>query len=59
MALVVSLCHGPGLVDADVLSFMRCGVIVLDVSVIVVSPARVWMNSFVLSVPRFGFCVGE
>ena len=41
LALALSLCHCPGLVDADVLSFVRCGVIVLDVSVIVVSPARI------------------
>jgi hypothetical protein len=59
LALAVSLCHDPGLVDADVLSFVRCGVIVLDVSVIAVSPARGWLGSFVLTVPRFGLCAGE
>jgi hypothetical protein len=58
LALVVSLCHGPGLVDADVLSFVRCDVIVMNVSVIAASPARGWLSSFELTVPRFGFCAG-
>ena len=36
LALAVRLCHGPGLVDADVLSFMRCGIIVLVVGFIAI-----------------------
>jgi hypothetical protein len=36
LALAVSLCHGPGLVDADVLPFVRCVFITFDVSFIVV-----------------------
>ena len=31
LALAVRLCHGPGLVDVDVLSFVRCGIFVLTV----------------------------
>ncbi len=59
LAFAVSLCHGTGLVDADVLSFVRCGVIVLDVSFIVVLFVSGGLCcSLVLTVPRFGSCVG-
>ncbi len=34
LALAVSLCHGPGLVDADVLPFVRCVVMTFVVSFI-------------------------
>jgi hypothetical protein len=36
LALAVRLCHGPGLVDADVLSFVRCGIFVLIVCFIAI-----------------------
>ena len=36
LALAVRLCHGLGLVDADVLSFVRCGIIVLVVCFIAI-----------------------
>ncbi len=60
LALAVSLCHGPGLVDADVLPFVRCGVIVLYVSFVVVLYVSCWLCcSIVLTVARFGSCGGE
>ena len=59
LALVVSLCHGHGLADADVLSFVRCGVIVLGVFLIDVSSMCGWLCSLVLTVPRFGSCAWE
>ncbi len=40
LALTVGLCHGPGLVDPDVLSFARCVVAVLIVSCLAVLFAR-------------------
>ena len=59
LALEVSLCHGHGLVDADVLSFVRCGVIVLDVYFIFVLYVSGWLCcSIVLTVARFGSCAG-
>jgi len=59
LALAMSLCHGHELVDADVLSFVRCGGIVLDVSFIVVLfVSDRQCCSLVLTMPRFGSCAG-
>jgi hypothetical protein len=60
LTLAVSLCHGPGRVDVDVLSFVRCGVIVLYVSFVVVLYVSGWVVcSIVLTVARFGSCARE
>jgi hypothetical protein len=59
LALAVSMCHCPGLVDADVLSFVRCVVIVLYVAFVVVLYVSCWVCCFiVLTVTRFGSCAG-
>jgi hypothetical protein len=58
LALVVSLCHGPGLVDADVLAFVRCGVYVMSVFVIASSHVSGWLGLFALTVFWFGLCAG-
>ena len=60
LALAVRLCHGLGLVNADVLYFVRCGVIVRDVFFIVVLYVSGWLCCFiVLTVARFGSCAGD
>jgi hypothetical protein len=59
LALAVSMCHGPGMVDVDVLSFVRCVVVILYVSfaVVLYVGCRIYF-SIVLTVTRFGSCAG-
>ncbi len=60
LALAVSLCHDPRLVDVHVLPFVRCLVIAFDVSFIVVLPVSdSQCCSLILTMPHFGSCEGE
>ena len=59
LAHAVSLCHGPGLVDEDVVAFLRCVVIAFAVSHLAVLYVSVWCSLSILTVCCVCLCVGE
>ncbi len=60
LALAVSLCHGPGLVDADVPPFVRCAVMTFDVSFIAdLSGRNRQCCSIMLTMLSFDSCAWE